>query len=443
MASSIIYCLGPDGKQYGEAWGSVKNGVSAVRHGSIVEYHDTKLRTLMKYVPEEQTIYRLPENPDRPAETPDLIQQLLDNKGPARSPVPGMEILAQSRRDVVEDGWAWVDIELTLKVIAGDRKQMMRFRVDPKTKLPHSCVFQSIEGPIATTLFDYPDHGPADIYELGAPRSAKVVDRIPSHDLDRVLAGLKAGRVRFDDYRGIMDWGDGGNIKRVWRKGPKWRVETALSDPKKYAPFPRDADATWWKAHQGDYTYMVQAICDGEQVYYYQAEGNVFAPDAPRPPKVKLSMTQAINPSDDPFMPWPDMFAEHVGHPSLWQPTAERDFTLMPKPDGGPPGTIFLRVHETGLAEAQHPDLYKLWLNREQDYVALRAEVSVFESTKPRKIAYVETKVIQSLARSPGGRWYPTRVWRKCSNLPSEQVWRYLLEFDVDLPDEMFRALAP
>ena len=137
----------------------------------------------------------------------DFFRQLLESKGPAKSPVFGMEVVAQSRRDVVEDGRAWVDIELTLKVIAGDRKQTMRFRVDPKTKLPHSCVFQSIEGPIGTRLFDYPDRGPADIYDLGVPRTAKLVDRMPTNDLDGVLAGLKAGRVRFDDYRGIADDG--------------------------------------------------------------------------------------------------------------------------------------------------------------------------------------------------------------------------------------------
>jgi hypothetical protein len=434
--------VGPDGKQYGEAWASGKNGITAIRHGSTVEYHDRALRTIMKYVADEQTIYRLPENPELHAQQSDFLQQLLDNKGPAKSPVPGMDIIAQSRRDVVEDGLPWVDIELTLKVIAGDRKQTMRFRVDPKTKLPHSCVFQSIEGPVGTTLYDYPDRGPSDIYDLGAPRNARVVDRMPSNDLDRVLAGLKAGRVRFDDYRGIMDWGDGSNIKRVWRKGPKWRVETALGDPKKYPQFPRDADAAWWKAHQGDYTYMLQAICDGERVYYYQADGNIFAPNAPRPPKLKLSMTQAINPSDDPFMPWPDMFPEHLGHPSVWQPTADRDFTLEPKPADGPPGTILIRLRDTRNRDANSPDLYKLWLDPEQSYLALRAETSVFESTNPPKIAYVETKILQSLARSPGGHWYPTRVWRKCSNFTSEQVWRYLLEFDADLPDDLFQPLA-
>jgi hypothetical protein len=432
--------VGPDGTVYVETWSSAKNGVSAFRHGTDVEYHDTGLRNFTKYVATENVIYRLPENPGQEAQDPNFFRQLLESKGPAKSPVFGMEVVAQSRHDVVEDGRAWVDIDLTLKVIAGDRKQTMQFRVDPKTKLPHSCVFQSIEGPIGTSLFDYPNRGPADIYDLGVPRTAKFVDRMPSNDLDQVLAGFKAGRVRFDDYLGIVDWG-GSNIKRVWRKGRKWRVDILLPSPQIRPPFPRDADAAWWKQHQRDYTFLVQAICDGENVYYYSTVGNSFMPDANGPPRLKLSMTQPIYGTDDPFMPWPHMFPEHVGHPAVGQPDDERDFVLEPKPADGPPGTICLRVRNARLLDKQIPDLYRLWIEPQQSYMALRAETTAFESTSPPKLAYVETKVIEFLARSPGGHWYPTRVLRKTSNFKGEQVWRYLLDFDVPLPDEMFRPL--
>ncbi len=214
--------LGLDGVVHVETWSSVRNGMSALRRGTDAEYHDTALRIITKYVSAEGVIYRLPENPEAKSIDIDLFRHLLESKGPTRSPALGMDLVGQSRRDVLEDGRAWVDIELTLKVIGGDRQQTMRFRVDPKTKLPHSCVFQSIEGPTGTTLFDYPERGPADIYDLGVPRAAKLVDRMPGDDLDRVLTGLKSGRVRFDDYRGIVDW-DGFNINRVWRKGRKWR----------------------------------------------------------------------------------------------------------------------------------------------------------------------------------------------------------------------------
>ena len=63
----------------------------------------------------------------------------------------------------------------------------------------------------------------------------------------------------------------------------------------------------------------------------------LFGPDAKQPPPLKLSMTQAINPSDDPFMPWPSLFAEHVSHPSVWQPTNDREFLLGRKAGRRPP----------------------------------------------------------------------------------------------------------
>jgi hypothetical protein len=436
--------LGPDGKEYGESWFSVKNNVSAVRHGPIVEYHDKTLKVVAKYVADEGVVYRIPENPELSAiDRGDFFEQLLDSERPAKSPVPGMEVVTRNRRDVVENGRSWVEIELTCKVVGGDRQQRMRFRVDPKTKLPHSCVFQSIEGPEGTNLFDYPDHGPVDIYDLGAPRSAKIVDRMPSNDLKGALAGLKAGRVRFDDYCGIFETGIGPNVNRMWRKGRKWRVEQLLPDPKKPQEFPKDADAAWWKQHQGDFTFMVQAICDGEKVYYYHGEGNPFAADAPRPPRLNLSMTQAINPSDDPFMPWPHVFPEHVSHPNVWQPTDDRTFELDPKPADGPPGTTRLRVLDKKLAAADQPDRYKLWINPEQNSVVLRAETAVFESTNPPKLAYIDTEIVEALARSPSGRWYPTRVLRTTSNFPGKQVRKYFLDFDAPIPDDLFRPLGP
>src|SRR5262249_46927479 len=147
--------FGPDGKEYGERWFSPQSGVKAVRHGLDLEFHDRALRTSMKFVPAEGVIYRLPENPEAISQDLRFYEQLLDPGGPTTSPVHGMDVVAQSRRDVVLDGRAWVDIEMTLRVIAGDRKQNMRVRIDRATKLPHSINFQAIEGGEGTILFDY------------------------------------------------------------------------------------------------------------------------------------------------------------------------------------------------------------------------------------------------------------------------------------------------
>ena len=177
-----------------------------------------------------------------------------------------------------------------------------------------------------------------------------------------------------------------------------------------------------------------------KKVYYYSAEGNIFGKDA-KGPQLKLHMTQAINPSDDPFMPWPHLFPEHISHPNVWQPSHDREFLLDAKPDDGPPGTIRLRVRDTRSPDPAHPDLYKLWINPAEGYIALRSETSVFESTNPPKIAFVDTMLMEDLARSPSGFWYPTQVRRKTSNFNSEQVWKYLLDFEAPIPDELFLPL--
>ena len=140
-------------------------------------------------------------------------------------------------------------------------------------------------------------------------------------------------------------------------------------------------------------------------------------------------------------MPWPHYFPEHISHTNVWQPSNDREMLLEPKPDDGPPGTIRLRVRDTGSSDPKHTDLYKLWLDPAAGYIALRSETSVFESTNPPKLAFIDTMLMENLARSPSGFWYPTQVRRKTSNLDSEQVWKYFLDFETPIPDDLFLPL--
>ncbi len=162
-----------------------------------------------------------------------------------------------------------------------------------------------------------------------------------------------------------------------------------------------------------------------------------------------MSGTQAINPSDDPFMPWPHLFVEHLSHPNVWPPTPEREFILDAKPADGPPNTIRLRVHDTRFADRARPDFWKLWIDPARGYISLRTEMSVFESQNPPEIAFVDTMFMEDLRQSPNGFWYPGKVRRMSSkfkiqqpaNFNPEQVWKYHLQFDVPMPDDLFRPL--
>ena len=92
-------------------------------------------------------------------------------------------------------------------------------------------------------------------------------------------------------------------------------------------------------------------------------------------------------------------------------------------------------------------DLYRLWIDCEKNHLAMRAEISVFEPYGPMskggsttKLPFVDIFTVVDLERSPAGFWYPTRVLRKPSNVQTGQVIRFLLDFDAEIPNALFRA---
>ena len=64
--------------------------------------------------------------------------------------------------------------------------------VDPQTRLPKKITLEKVDGQsmIASGIIDYPEKGPVDIYELGAPQDAEVVV-IDKRDQPELIEALK------------------------------------------------------------------------------------------------------------------------------------------------------------------------------------------------------------------------------------------------------------
>jgi hypothetical protein len=448
--------VGPDDKVMFEEWLSSNRNVSGVKAGPLIAFHDHKRKVVTKYFPGKDVVYRLPEGTPQEANfLRQVLDLLLDPKGPAKFPFPGMELIGQSSREVEEDGKKSLEIELLFRFAGGSRggPRPMIIRVDPSTKLPQSLVMQSEDGMKYRASIDYPDHGPADVFDMGVPRTAKVVDRSPNEDVDRVLAKLKAGREQFDDYCAFVvenrllspDNLTGFTAYRVWRKGRRWRVEQMRPEPPVWAP-PADVNLAWWKTHQGDFVFVPRIVSDGKEYWdYYLADAwkpgmSVHAPGSGQ----VVGPNQLMAPADDPVLPFwcQDLLPEQTGHPTagVGQPDHDREFLVESKPESGPPGTILLRGRDPNPLIKQTADHFRLWIDP-ASFLAMRTEIRVSEAGDLTKIAFIDTHVLESVAKSPKGHAYPTRSRQVAYNGKRESVMTFTVDFDAQIPDELFRPL--
>ena len=126
--------------------------------------------------------------------------------------------------------------------------------------------------------FSYPEAGPADVYALGVPRSARLVDRVPSGDVKRILQTIQAGRVRMDHYRAVVVEQNGNANSEWWnnvpivlyRKGDHFA--RILSGPgREWLPAtpPRSGEdpGTWWAKRVGSCDFEPHCMMRGVTDY--------------------------------------------------------------------------------------------------------------------------------------------------------------------------------
>ncbi|MGP0064561.1 MAG: hypothetical protein ACLQGP_13310 [Isosphaeraceae bacterium] len=460
-----IIATGLDGLNE-ESWISPRYQILARRHLRGEEVADADFEDIDggfkdTYIAEEKTIFRDAYNrgrPQRPAQELEVFAQLLNAEQFKLSPIPDTEIVSESHRNVGGPAKIWEQYELTLRWISVKKPDVkLSIVVDRKTGLPRTWMIASDDGTLYL-ICDYPATGPADVRALGVPASAKRDSPLPEEGLDQLLTGLRIGRTRFDDYCAYV-WDESAvpaNLQRVWRKGRKWRVEhviprsTTREAILDHDRIPIEIDLAGMKQKEEDLIFEPQAICDGLNLWLYKYKPNKsIVPDRPYvSERESVTHQQIYGIADDLGMPWPELMPELIGHPNADSLVRFWAYFLDPSPSDGPPGTVRLQVRESRFQDAKLPDRYRLWIDPNKNHLAMRSEIGVFEPPPPRnwngralKPAYIDTRILTDVARSPNGFWYPTRVLRKASNSKADQVMRFLLDFQVAIPDELFEPI--
>ena len=426
-------------------WFALARDVCASQRGENKYFDDHRLEVRYAYEPdskkEEPTAIHRAPLPEFIREEFRSFESLLLGVPPGRtgdgSPIARATLVEQSQRQIEADGRHWLEYDLTVRHQRTEQLIRLLIDVDPKTRLPDRMKITVLSDPPMTIAarFDYPaeEEGPVDIYSLGAPRTAKIVDHLPNDDLKAIVAGVEDSIERFGDYQAYVVHVSRPATRTPWnarqlitysRKGNRWRAGVATIDPKrrttKVTTPPADP-RKWWNERLKDSANRPSAICDGRAIYYNESQEDG---DAPRWKKrYNIDPNRAfISNIGMATQGRPDFYA--YGQTPL--PSLNQQVTLTANPETGPPGSVLLATKRIG----------RVWLDPARSHVALRYESKV----EGRTFRYL----MDRFDRTPSGVWYPTFVrWQRADaeaegGFVDNFGYRIFVNFDVDLPDELF-----
>jgi hypothetical protein len=458
-----------------EEWFSPAKDVWASRWDGNIKYEDYRLQVFYSYIPAEQVLYRGPavwkSRASQFEPMVDALKVLLQGDQPPDQPFAHlgwflgperekMKVLDQRVEKVTEEGHTWLDYRLTVKNAGIADPLRMLLRVDPSTKLPRMSRTEGRSNgkPVTReTQFDYPEKGPADIYDLGVPKMAKLVDRVPAGDLKRILETLKAGGERMDPYRAVFveqfgpdhPWWTA-RPEVFYRKGNRFRRDFGIGPTQDDAVKRPAADVDmrqWWLERAKHFRFYPIYVVVGP-AYYLSGLKNVVDPDGSEHPEIAVDTHpwSSTIPIDYSMRP------EFACRPPMGIGDEHQEPTLDMHPAEGPPGCIRLSVTHTtkvgrinekgiGLADGNH-----FWLDPQRDYIVMRWDMVVREANG--QVTVIESDTVEETARSPQGVWYATKVRRTFAgrpgkNKPGDQIYHIYVDFDADLPDSLFEPPKP
>ena len=199
----------PEDFRASEQWLSSEHRVMAGKTGDRVNFVDLERQELHLYNPHTNTVTLSTSRDEQLVDfgSIETLRRLVSSEGTSTLSLPEspVEIVDRSHAEVEEEGRHWREFSFQCR----NRKRspsdyQVIIRVDPDSGLP--VELRSTEnfspdqsGPEWRLAIDYPESGPLDIYAMGIPGNAAVIDRRSveteiGEEINEFLAAYRAAR---------------------------------------------------------------------------------------------------------------------------------------------------------------------------------------------------------------------------------------------------------
>ncbi|MCA9137687.1 MAG: hypothetical protein KDB00_13040 [Planctomycetales bacterium] len=442
-----------------EHWLMLEDKRSAWSSGEWIEYFDPTLDMVTTFNKQSGELVRTAGQGKAPATfLTDFVQSLVDSsRGNPPKSIRGLNITSSETLNV--DGKRTLRLKADNGTVAGGavtKSVVADIVLDESTGLPvdgHAVVNANGKQNVIDTRWDYPNNGPDSIFALGVDPKTKLVDRIPTGDVKRVVGGVYAGRLMFDDYRAVVIQGSksdpiyygpgditlvGLNQKRLIQLRNFASLPSELQGKSRAevaAAIMNDVNlCDWWplrmfdkKAEYRFQTRIVDKNKNGETELKVDGFSRV---------EINLPLPEFIVPS------WQNV-PHFVGRPPLGVGRGDIQSMIVEEVDGGPEECVLLRTSLSGSMPEAPSDpttttrLTKggYWIRANRDYLVMRTD-SEFAN------GVATSFQIDKLAQSPRGRWYATEAStpesQRQGSVTAPTFYSYHLDFGTSLPESMF-----
>lgn len=435
-----------------ELWMSIPRDIWANKSTDVVQFDNHRKGERFEFNTSTKKLLKLPVDNQRDSfeSMASLFRAIFRGDSQLGERLAEDQIVQQKQRTVTEEGKSWLEHEFTIQ--RDTQSALCIVRVNPEQRLPVWLRFKFGEQQIQYD-FDYPETGPASIFDLDVPRDVAVEDRMPPADLARILRTMASNQRGLDNYLAIVmraNRGPGGiqaPDRLVWRKGNKWRVELCFpsAPPKDGVPTEGNV-AAWWRKRITELQTSPIFVCDGQKVYRADYSGNAVA--------WKVERTLKPGEGHDAAQQFGDAsrnMIEFAAYPILMS-SPVHTLSVDLKGTGGPEKSTLLEVSYTGN-ENRAFRKSRYWLDPERQYALVKQEFSDCPALEndPQVLPWqkANTHEYSGFKQSPQGIWYPTEeTWKNATTAanpdtkepakPQDLVHQYYLDFEADLPDELF-----